>query len=56
MFTIQTILADTNLIIDFSQFPENSQGAAKIFEESKDGQRLDASYSRVALFRGGFFA
>jgi hypothetical protein len=52
MFTIHTILSNTNLIIDFSQFPENSQGAAKISEESKEDQRLDLSSSGVVLFRG----
>jgi hypothetical protein len=56
MFTIHTILSDTNLIIDFSQFPENSQGVAKIKEGSKDDQRLDASSSRFVLFRGGCVA
>ena len=52
MLTIHTILSETNLITDFSQFPENSEGAGKINEEKKDDQRLDTSSTRFVLFHG----
>jgi len=52
MFTINTILSDTNLIIDFSQLAENSQDVARIKEEHEKDQRVDASSSGVVLFRG----
>ena len=52
MLTIHTILSDTNLITDFSQFPKNSQGAAKISDEGKEDQRLDVSSTRFVLFHG----
>jgi hypothetical protein len=52
MRDIHSMLSDTNLIIDFLQFPENSQGVAKIREESKEDQGLDSSSSGVVLFRG----
>ena len=52
MLTIHTILSDTNLITDFSQFPKNSQGAEKIREDHKDDQKLDIPSTRVVLFHG----
>ena len=52
MLTIHTILSDTNLNTDFSQFPKNSQGGRKTSEEEKDDQRLDTSSARFVLFHG----
>jgi hypothetical protein len=52
MLNIHTVFSDTNLIIDFSQFPENSQEVEKIREKSKEDQRVDSSSSRVVLFHG----